>query len=534
VLVNLAGNAVKFTEQGQVSVCVALEREEESRIVLRFTVKDTGIGMSEVELEKLFKPFTQADTSVTRRFGGTGLGLTISKRLVEMMGGEIRAESVAGEGSSFVFTAGFGQAEQVAGEERQIPPHLRNMRVLAVDDNESSLQVLKDYLESFGFEVVLARDGRDALGELRRAHRAGIHYGLVVLDWRMPQMDGVELAREVRKVEGTETPPRILLISAYGLNEMQQNVDYELVDGVLAKPFHSTRLLDAILDVFSEKKDEETPVRVGAQFDPRLVARIRGAKLLLVEDNEINQQVARELLEGVGVSVMIAENGREAITLLGREAFDGVLMDMQMPVMDGLTATHEIRKNPKYARLPIIALTANVMSSDQGRILEAGMNDHLGKPIDPDRLVATLARWIRPMSAGPAPVVQAPVSPVAKPGLPELDGVNVAASVKRLGGNVALYRMLLDQFRNKERDAAERVRQALAGGNYATAERVVHTLRGSSGSLGAVALQAAAESLELAIKRGEEGGLESLLAQFEQELASFIGKLDSVVELRGA
>jgi CheY-like chemotaxis protein/HPt (histidine-containing phosphotransfer) domain-containing protein len=394
VLINLAGNAVKFTEKGEVLVRVELEKESDDQVTLRFTVKDSGIGMSQKEIDNLFRPFTQADTSITRKFGGTGLGLTISKRLVEKMGGRIWVESAPGLGSKFIFTACF--------------------------------------------------------------HKAGVS------GW----------------------------------------------DSLASGQFRIA----------------------GAQFNQALVSQFRGAHMLLVEDDEINQQVAREMLENYGIKVTVAENGEEAIAWLKKEQFDGVLMDMQMPVMDGVSTTREIRKDPRYAKLPIIALTANVMVSDQNEILAAGMNDHIGKPIDPDHLVATLAKWVHPNRTTETPVPPVPTS--ATETLPNLPGIDVDASVRRIGGNVTLYYSLLDTFRVNQQQVVSRIREALASNDPITAERLAHTLRGIAGTLGAESLQNQAEILEKNIKHGSFGNVESLLEQIDQEMVSLIAKIDQAIEAR--
>ena len=530
VLINLAGNAVKFTEKGEVVVRAELEGEAGDQVVVRFTVSDTGIGMRQPEIDRLFQPFSQADSSITRKFGGTGLGLVISKRLIEMMGGSVRVESTPGVGSKFVFTAEFQKAEKQANYRQSDLNDLRGLRVLAVDDSESSLHILKSYLESFTFEVAVARNGEDALQLVRRANDGGVPFALVILDWKMPQMDGMELADSLREMPDLSVRPKILLISAHGQNEMTLQMNFRVVDGILPKPFQPSKLFDAIARISGRDRMATGRFRIGAQFNQEHIAQIRGARLLLVEDNKINQQVAQELLEGFGVGVLVAENGEEALALLDEEAFDGVLMDMQMPVMDGVTATREIRKNPKYAQLPIIALTANVMVSEQNEFLDAGMNDHIGKPIDPDRLVATLARWVRPSK--PQPMPQVPTKRAVEVPLPELPGVNVSESVRRVGGRVSTYYALLEKFKNSEGDAVARMRSALADGDQAAAQRQAHTLRGIAGTLCAESLQYHAGLLEECIKSGQPDEIETHLLQVDQELTELIAAISRALEVR--
>src|ERR1035437_475772 len=533
VLINLAGNAVKFTEQGEVMVRVALEKETGDQVVLRFTVKDTGIGMSQKEIDKLFRPFTQADTSITRKFGGTGLGLTISKRLVEMMGGRIWVESTPGVGSKFIFIACFQKAKKQLNYSLSALDDLRGLRVLAVDHSESSLQILKSYLESFTLDVAVASNGQDALNLVRRANEERKPFGLVILDSKMPEMDGIALAQKLREITFLSFRPKVLLISASCQEEMLLQMDNQVVDGILARPFQQSKLLDAVTKVSGRSVLASGKFKIiSAQFNPELISQIRGAHLLLVEDNDINRQVAQELLEGFGLKVTTAENGEEAIALLKEAQFDGVLMDMQMPVMDGVTATREIRKNPHFSKLPIIALTANVMVSEQNEFLDAGITDHIGKPIDPDRLVATLAKWVRPTrTAGSTPVGQTVKNSAPEP-LPDLPRVNVAESVRRIGGSVTLYFSLLDKFRVKQRNFATSFREALAAYDQDTAERLAHTLRGIAGTLGAETLQDLAKLLESSIKKGESGEVDSLLARVDKELATFIASIDQVLETR--
>ena len=533
VLINLTGNAVKFTEKGEVVVRVARARETNNEIVLRFSVIDTGIGLSQKEIDKLFHPFTQADASITRKFGGTGLGLTISKRLVEMMGGRIWVESNPGFGSRFIFVARFKKLEKESIHNLVPLDNLHGLRVLAVNQSENGLQILKGYLDSFALDVSTASNTGDALDLVRKANEERRPYGLVIIDCKLPEMNGIEVARKLREITFLSFRPKVLLITSSDQDEMMLQMDNQLVDGILAKPFMQNKLLDAIHKVSGRGVLSSGKFRIiSDQLNPELITLIRGARMLLVEDNEINRQVAQEMLEGFGLDVTTAQDGEEAIALLKNEQFDGVLMDMQMPVMDGVTATHEIRKNPRFAKLPIIALTANVMVSEQKEFLEAGVTDYIGKPIDPDHLVATLAKWVRPIRATESiPAENAFQDSAAEP-LPDLPGINVAESVRRIGKNVALYYSLLDKFRLKERDIADRIRAALAANDNETAERLAHTLRGITGTLGADTLQELSASLESSIHKAESAEYDTLLARIDRELATFIAGIDKALETR--
>jgi signal transduction histidine kinase/CheY-like chemotaxis protein len=538
VLINLAGNAVKFTQRGEVLVRVARARETSDDVVLRFTVIDTGIGMSQKEIDKLFRPFTQADTSITRKFGGTGLGLTISKRLVEMMGGRIWVESNPGVGSRFIFVARFQKAEMKLFHNQSALNDLRGLRVLAVDHSENGRQILKSYLESFTLDVVVAGNSQEAINLVLRANEERKPFGLVIIDCKLPEMDGMEVARKLREVTFLGFRPKVLLITSGGQDEILQQTDEQVVDGILAKPFQQRKFLEAVTKVSGRSVLSSGKFKIiSEQLNPELISQIRGAHLLLVEDNEINRQVAQELLEGFGIDVTTAENGEEAIALLQEAEFDGVLMDMQMPVMDGVTATREIRKDPHFSKLPIIALTANVMVSEQNEFLDAGITDHIGKPIDPDRLVATLAKWVRPARSTPSRTTGSiPSDPMARNSapepLPDLPGINVAASVRRIGGNVTLYFSLLEKFRVNQRNFAASFREALAANDRDTAERLAHTLRGIAGTLGAETLQELARLLESSIRKGESDEVDSLLARVDKELAAFIASIDQALETR--
>jgi two-component system sensor histidine kinase/response regulator len=547
VLINLAGNAVKFTQHGEVTLRVLRARETSDEIVLRFTVIDTGIGMTQQEIDKLFHPFTQADSSTTRKFGGTGLGLTISKRLVEMMGGRIWVESNPGYGSRFIFVARFQKPAKQLHYNPAAIDDLHGLRVLAVDQSPNSLQILKGYLESFDLNVTISGNSEEALQLVGNANEERNPFGLVVINCKLPEMDGIELARKLHEITFLSFRPKVLMITSSDQDELMKRIDSQTVDGILAKPFQQSKLLDAVSKVSGRSVLSSGRFRIiSEQLSPELVSRIRGARLLLAEDNEINRQVAQEILEGFGIEITTAENGEEAIALLAAEEFDAVLMDMQMPVMDGVTATKLIRKNPKFSGLPIIALTANVMVSQQNEFIEAGITDYIGKPIDPYRMVTTLAKWVNPKrTAAETPAGQLETKPESEAqtapesnsvpetkseSMPELPGINVAESVRRMGGNVALYCKLLDKFRVNERNFAGTLRETLAEGDHVSAERFAHTLRGTAGTLGAKNLQELAAMLESCIHNAEFGEVDNLLDRAEHELAAFITSIDSALE----
>ena len=433
VLINLANNAVKFTERGEIVVSSELVHAGKKTVEVKFAVKDTGIGLTDEQKARLFQSFSQADTSTTRKFGGTGLGLAISKRLVEMMGGRIWVESLPGNGSTFCFTAVFGIGREETISPHTPPPDLRGLRTLVVDDNSTSREILQGMLETFSFEVSLAASGEEGLAEFEKSI-AGKGYDLVVMDWKMSGIDGIETARRIKNLPGLGRMPRIILVTAYGREEIMRQAEKMGLDGFLIKPVSPSVMFDTVMQAFG--KDAPRDLRTADEKDLEAAASqgLAGAQVLLVEDNEINQQVAMEILSGAGLKVTVANNGQEALALVRANAFDAVLMDVQMPVMDGYTATREIRRlgsrklkskqdilplQPQASSLdfdlPIIAMTAHAMAGDHEKSIAAGMNDHVTKPIDPAQLFGTLAKWIGPREgAQNRPRLSGPNGPQSK------------------------------------------------------------------------------------------------------------------------
>ena len=518
ILTNLANNAVKFTDRGEIVVSARLQKCGSNSLEARFSVRDTGIGMTPEQSAKLFQAFTQADTSTTRKYGGTGLGLTISKRLVEMMHGEIWVESRAGVGSEFIFTARFGMGGKEKARLLTPDPSLLGMRVLVVDDNETSRDILSDMLESMGFKVSLAQNGQEGLDMLEAAD-ADMPFELVLMDWNMPGMDGLTASQKIRSNPLLTAPPKVILVTAYGREEVMSRADKIGLDGFLIKPVNPSMLLDSVMAAFGKAvpRGQAMSRRLHSEVD--VLAGISGASLLLVEDNEINQQVAREILEGAGLKVTIAGDGKQALEAVGRKNYHAVLMDIQMPVMDGYSATRAIRRDKRFDDLPIIAMTANAMAGDREQALEAGMNDHVAKPIDPKTLFDSLANWIKPGVRGFVPqklsrqTEKAPGKTAN--GLPEtIDGLDMEDGLLRVGGNRKLYRQLLIKVREDYGKSHAEIASLLEKGNKPEAERLAHSIKGVAGNVGAKGLQAAAAEMEAAIKEGREqdyaGGLSAL------------------------
>jgi len=531
ILINLCNNAVKFTDQGEIMVSTRVEERGEQETTLRFSVRDTGVGLSEEQRGKLFQAFSQADTSTTRKYGGTGLGLTISKRLVEMMGGEIWVESEPGKGSNFIFTARFGLTRKVARRRLEPSVDLRGMRVLVVDDNASSREILQSLLESMTFEVSVAASAEEGISELEK-EASGRPYRLVVMDWMMPGMDGIKACEAIKRHPGIPEKPKVIIATAYGREEVMQRSEKAGVDGFLLKPVGQSVLFDAIMIAFGKEvsgRDRAAEAKSGAEED---LVKIRGARVLVAEDNEINQQVAQEILEKGGLVVHIAGNGKEAVERVRCGDYDAVLMDIQMPVLGGFEATREIRKEVRFKELPIIAMTAHAMAGDREKSLEAGMNDHVTKPIDPDQLFSTLVRWIKPgerqVGEGTCPGSE---DEKGEADLPlQLPGISMASGLERVGGNVKLYTKLLGKFRKGQEDACAEIKKALESGDRESAVRLAHTVKGVSGNLGAEALYRASAELEKVLKEGGDENLEGPMQEFDARLREVMGGIEAYEE----
>ncbi|MDQ1300085.1 MAG: two-component system, sensor histidine kinase and response regulator, partial [Chloroflexota bacterium] len=499
VLINYANNAVKFTERGEIEVRIRLQEDRGDDVRLHFAVRDTGIGLTEEQRGRLFASFQQADTSTTRRYGGTGLGLAISKKLAELMDGEVGVESSPGIGSTFWFTARLKRSLQ---PQRRASPGLRGKRVLVVDDNEAARQVLASMLESMGFVTETATDGVKAVNAVRSAAAAGVPFDLITMDWQMPILNGIEAARTIHELN-LPAAPRTILVTAYGREEVFRQAAESFIDQVLVKPVTPSLLFDAIMRTLGQGTVGEHAATRAAPLAPQTdLSSILGARILLVEDNDLNQQVACELLQDAGFLVEIAEDGQVAVEKVQTQPFDLVLMDMQMPVMDGVTATRAIRADPLLAPVPIVAMTANAMQGDRERCLEAGMNDHLAKPIDPEALWRMLAQWIVPRS-GLGTAVRPSASKAADAdkelSLPmDVPGLDVELGLKRVLGKRGLYRDLLKMYVAGQSEAPRAIRRVLETGDWLTAERLAHTLKGVSGNIGASEIQLRAAEVERA------------------------------------
>ena len=530
VLLNLANNAVKFTDRGEVSVGVRALQVDAGRVELQFRVQDTGIGMTAAQCEKVFESFTQADSSTSRRYGGTGLGLAISRHLVSLMDGRIWADSQPGKGSCFQFVLPFVRQTDVAdgpvAPRMPLAQQLEGLRALVVDDNAMARDITAALALEMGLKVDIASSGEAAVKAAAEASRGGKPYELLLVDWKMPGISGVEALRQLQE-QRIEHARASIMVTAYARDEVMESARAAGVElqAVLTKPVTPSTLLETIGEVLAPKaKSQAAPPMM---LPGAAAAALAGARVLLVEDNALNQELALDLLGQAGLHVVVAEHGRQALELLASDGdFDGVLMDCQMPVMDGFEATRAIRADARWAKLPVLAMTANAMAGDRERVLAAGMNDHISKPIDVDEMFVTMARWIRPGVRRPAVVANAaaPLPVSIAPGA--LPGIDVAGGLRRTQNNTALYRRMLDKFAGGNGDFPQAFTAALDGGDLALATRLAHTLRGTAGTIGANAVWEAATELELACNQGRPRAQQlAALARVARELTPVLAGL---------
>jgi two-component system, sensor histidine kinase and response regulator len=529
VLINLAGNALKFTSAGEVIVSMKLLATTDDAVHVRVAVADSGIGISAVQLERIFEGFTQAEASTTRRFGGSGLGLVICKRLVTMMGGQLQVRSRVGEGSRFWFDVSFGTQRDIDLNEALDTSDIldRPVRILIADDNTMAGEILSRTVRSLGWQADLVTCGIDAVERIGDAARSEMPYDIALLDWRMPDLDGLNAAKLINTMHADAQPPRVLLVTAFGREVLQETQDAGAAPfaGFLTKPVTPKQLVGAIRNAMAldaPAQAEPSPPVVNTQ-------RLRGMQLLVVEDNALNRQVADGLLRAEGARVTLAESGREGIeaVLMSGTRFDAVLMDVQMPDLDGLEATRLIRADGRFDALPIVAMTANASNSDRDDCLEAGMNDHVGKPIDVERLVAVLRAQVG------LDTLQARANEQAAPEH-EDDAVTEAydSIVTRFGGNVELVRNSLEGFGPQMETLLAKLVARVSAHDAAAAASVLHTIKGGAGTVGASALATLAGKLERALLDDEDtartlASVDENVPRMQRLLAASVERLSS-------
>ena len=546
ILINYANNAVKFTEKGSIVIAARVAERSDTEVMLRFSVRDTGVGLTEEEMSRLFQSFSQADSSTTRKFGGTGLGLSIAKNLAHLMGGSVGVHSSYGKGSEFWCTVRLGLSQQV--RRPLLPkPDLRGHRALVVDDNEQARMAIRAMLEDMTFDVMDADSGQAAVDAIEMAQSLGRPFDIVYLDWRMPGLDGVQAARLIQDLV-LDTRPILVLVSAYGREEMQVEAKSVGITNLLVKPVSPSVLFDTTMEALgahaarSGRREERNSRPALLEVEDGSTG-LRGARVLLVEDNEINQQIARELLGNAGLMVDVAQDGAEALKKVHSSNYDLVLMDMQMPVMDGVTATRAIRQIPRLHNLPIVAMTANARAADRQSCLDAGMDDFLSKPIDPDALWAKLHQWLRPRTPVLEPsldfsfdllpdvLLKTATSPVIREAndLPHgIHGLDVTSGLSHMMGKKSLYLTMLRKYVAGQKDAVTVIRRALDLPDRSAAQRVAHTLKGVSATVGAFLVAGHADVIEIAIRHeSNRADIDLAIDALSGPLAELMATLDT-------
>nr|WP_229259329.1 hybrid sensor histidine kinase/response regulator [Duganella aceris] len=517
VLVNLVGNALKFTARGQIELRVELAAPGDAApagqpVRLRFVVEDSGVGISVEQQTRLFRAFSQADSSTTRLYGGTGLGLAISQQLVQAMGGEIELDSAPDDGSSFHFELALRRHDGPAAA--PLPDGVRGKQVLIVDDNARMREMLTRRLGGLGFATHAVAGGAAALAWL--AEHAP---DLVLMDWDMPQLNGIETTRRLQADAARAGVPVVLMVTEFAREPVVQAAAQAGIRTCLAKPVSPAQLLDAVLAGLGvDGGAGRAPAALPATLS-KAAQHIAGAQVLVVDDNVINQQVAREVLMRAGVHVTLADNGADAVRMVDQRRYDAVLMDIQMPGMDGYEATARIRAKSQHARLPVIAMTAHAVSGFRESSLSMGMNDYVTKPIEPERLFSMLAGWIPPDPGRSAAVPAAEAAQEAPPFVP---GIDMAAALQRLGGNRRLLATLLDRFVADFQPTPERLLAAIEAGSLEQAALLVHKIRGAAGNLSMAELHRSAGELEQLLQAPRPGKLDEPLAAFGAALEMVI------------
>lgn len=548
ILINYANNSVKFTDKGQIEIVLRIDERKEDALQLYCAVRDTGIGLTPDQIKLMFQSFQQADSSTTRKYGGTGLGLSIAKKLAELMNGTVGVESVAGEGSTFWFTGWLGVSHQTANYRN--PVHdLRDKRILVIDDNEAASIVLIDLLEHMGLEVMAAPSGEAALECIRQQAAVGQPFELLLIDWQLSGMDGVETARRTKELNLPAA--HMLMVTGYDTDTLLPLAATVGIDQVLLKPVNPAKLAEALMSFYVDASQVSGPAtETQAQTLLELVSSIAGSHILLVEDNEINQLVATELLAEGNVKVEVANNGKEALDMiLARPThWDVVLMDMQMPVMDGVSATIEVRKTISAEQLPIVAMTANAMVQDKEKCMAAGMQDFVTKPIDPDVLWETLLRVIRPKAASLESAALTTISQVVSDAtvpividrfvLPVgILGLDSELGLRRVSGKIALYETILRKYLESQATVIDELRAAVMQQDFELAKRLAHTTKGVSGNIGATLVQGIAGEIEAGLGESVDSVvildkltvLQSALAPLLQSLAACLPQATKAV-----
>lgn len=519
VLSNLASNAVKFTDSGEIEIKVEANRKNHDQVVLRFSVRDTGIGLSDEQIGKLFQYFSQADLSTTRKYGGTGLGLAISKHLVELMGGRIWVESIPGKGSMFSFEIPFSYRSEAALSTAQIS----GLKVLVINANETARQLIKGYFLSFDAEVLAVPDEPQGIIEIRRADKIGDPFNFIAIDSNVLGTNGLEIVEHIKLALPKQRRPRVIYFSGHKQAEMFSGSEHrKLVDAFINKPITAFSVLNAITACDSDRNEARSVAAHGTT-----IPNLSGLHVLLVEDNQFNQLLAKILLTRAGVRVSIAVNGIEAIKAVRLARFDAVLMDIQMPEMDGLEATRNIRKAFTMTELPIIAMTANAMRGDRERYIAAGMNEYISKPIHYETLYSTLIQFTYTDAQTIKNVMATTEQPGGTP--PHFDS-NIA--IARVGSK-DVFLSMLSKFAPSYSQSVKSVGDAIDSADWSLAERSAHTLKGAAATVGASALSELAKQLETAIAARETKKYVELIASLDEEMSRALTLIKNYLKENG-
>ena len=529
---------MKFTEKGEIIITVKVLEESDDELFLHFSVRDTGIGLSSDAIEKLFQSFQQADSSTSRKYGGSGLGLSISKQLATLMNGEVGVESELGKGSLFWFTARLKKAVKKARNTTSHVNSLKGRRVLVVDDNEIARYELENMLSNIGLSVTQVSKGTTALKYIRMAEKVGEPYEIIFLDWYMPEMDGAETAKAIHALN-LKFQPHLVMVTAHGREEVLKEMEVAGLEDVFIKPVNASLLFDSVMRLLSNSHDHHVDTEKEAVDDYDLsnlineLKIIYGTSILVVEDNELNQEVALGLLSDEGFHVDIANDGKEAIYMINNKYYDIVLMDMQMPVMDGVSATIEIRKDPKFTHLPIVAMTANAMPQDKENCKNAGMNDYISKPIDPEELFRALLKWIRPTLKEELKELKNDFSisePLPINDLPIIEGLDMQLGMQRVLGKKTLYLNMLKNYVRGQESVPASLVDALNNSDFEAAQRLAHTAKSVNGNIGAMSLHDIAAHIETMIaQQASREEINEALVHFEILQTQMIEALKSAL-----
>ncbi|WP_068547266.1 response regulator [Thalassotalea crassostreae] len=525
ILINLGNNAVKFSKENS-EILIKAEKLDliDDQITLKFSVIDAGIGMTDEQMANLFKSFSQADSSTTRKYGGTGLGLAISKYLAHAMDGNIGVKSEENLGSEFFFTIRCALQKSAPTIRKNKLVNLSGLKVLVVDDNDSCRNILKQILTSFNFDVTVASSGKEALKLINKSINSK-PFEFILVDWQMPEMDGIETIQKLVSIPHYNPSTKVIMITGYNKEDAAQAVNDLRIDKILTKPITPSHLLESILQVHREQSEKPSSGQRRKQVFSESIENLQGAKILLVEDNDLNQELAIALLTSNGLEVTLAEDGQQAIDCLEQESFDGVLMDCQMPVLDGYSATKLIRKQERFLSLPIIAMTANAMAGDREKAINSGMNDHIAKPINVDTMFNTMAKWISPKLAKTKVLSTGDEGQTETFNFSLLSVLNVKEGMATTQQNSPLYHKLLNRFFNSYQqfaDTFEATQDVTGDGGKV---QLAHTLKGVAGNIGATSLYQIANNLEQCLIAGDNIG--SLFEQVVIELDKVLSDIKS-------